>query len=167
MIGDAIRKATDELFEDGGEQYKDIILITDGEDHESIPEEAAAKAGVEGIRIIAIGLGDEEEGTPIPVTGKDGRKTFLTYDGEIVKSRLDGETLRKVAFNSAGGYYLPVKTGVIYLDRIDAKDVSSAAKRQLEETTMLEYDEKFQVFLGLAIFIIVCEMLISERKKNL
>ena len=166
MIGDAIRKAQNDLFETGGEQYKDIILITDGEDHESIPEEAAAQAGLEGIRIIAIGLGDEDEGTPIPVIGADGRKTFLTYEGQIVKSRLDAETLRKVALNSAGGTYLPVETGTFDLDKIYADLVASAAKRQLEETTMMEYDEKFQVFLALAILIIVCEMLISERKKT-
>jgi len=166
MIGDAIRKAKDDLFDAGGEQYKDIILITDGEDHESIPEEAAAQAGIEGIRIIAIGLGDEEEGTPIPVIGEDGRKSFLTYNGEIVKSKLGADTLRKVALNSAGGTYLPVKTGTFDLDVIYEDLVASAAKRQLEETTMMEYDEKFQVFLALAILIIICEMLISERKKN-
>ena len=59
MIGDAIRKALDEAFDDQEKKYKDIILITDGEDHDSFPLEAAEEAGRRGIRIIAVGLGDE------------------------------------------------------------------------------------------------------------
>jgi len=165
MIGDAIRKAVDEVFDVGGEQYKDIILITDGEDHESFPEEAAAKAGDAGIRIIAIGLGDEEEGTPIPVIDEKGNKTLLKYKGEIVRSKLDASTLRQVALNSAGGTYLPVRTGTFDLDKIYADLVMAAQKRELEETTMLEYDEKFQVFLGAGIFLLIFEMLLRERKK--
>ena len=57
MIGDAIRKALDSVFDDQQKQYKDIILITDGEDHDSFPVDAAAEAGKRGIRLIAIGIG--------------------------------------------------------------------------------------------------------------
>jgi len=56
MIGDAIRKATEEVFDRQSRQFKDIILITDGEEHEgyeSFPVQAAEKAAAEGIRIIA------------------------------------------------------------------------------------------------------------------
>lgn len=165
MIGDAIRKAIDEVFDSGGEQFKDIILITDGEDHESFPEQAAANAGEKGVRIIAIGLGDENEGTPIPVVDASGRKSFLKYQGEIVKSKLGASTLREVALNSAAGTYLPVRTGTFDLDTIYEDLVLSAQKRELEETTMMEYDEKFQVFLALAVLLIVFEMLLRERKK--
>ena len=42
MIGDAIRKALDEVFDDQEKRFKDVILITDGEDHDSFPVEAAA-----------------------------------------------------------------------------------------------------------------------------
>jgi len=107
LIGDAIRKAVEEVFGSGGEQFKDIILITDGEDHESFPEQAAAKAGLAGVRIIAVGLGNEEEGTPIPVVDADGQKSFLTYQGAIVRSKLGASTLREVVRNSAGGVYVP------------------------------------------------------------
>ena len=165
LIGDAIRKAVEEVFGSGGDQFKDIILITDGEDHESFPAEAAAKAGAAGVRIIAIGLGNEEEGTPIPVIDADGRKTFLKYKGEIVRSKLGASTLREVALNSAGGTYLPVRTGTFDLDTIYEDLVLTAQKRELEETTMLEYDEKFQIFLGVGILLLIFEMLLRERKK--
>ena len=87
LIGDAVRKAATTVFDQKNRQYKDIILITDGEEHqgyESFPEQAAKDAAQEGIRIIAIGLGDETEGARIPITGPDGKTTFLTYKGKEV-----------------------------------------------------------------------------------
>ena len=49
LIGDAIRKATNEVFDQQTRKYKDVILITDGEDHDSFPVEAAEKAAAEGV----------------------------------------------------------------------------------------------------------------------
>ncbi|MBW1893829.1 MAG: VWA domain-containing protein, partial [Deltaproteobacteria bacterium] len=62
MIGDALRKVMTDVFDDRTREFRDIILITDGEDHESLPVEAAEKAGQKEIRLIAIGLGDENDG---------------------------------------------------------------------------------------------------------
>jgi Ca-activated chloride channel family protein len=166
MIGDAIRKATEEVFDRQSREYKDIILITDGEDHDSFPIQAAEKAATEGIRIIAIGLGDEAEGSRIPITGADGRQTFLKYEGAEVWSKLDADTLRKVVYATDGGKYLSVEPGTtLDLGEIYTKLIDSAEKRELESVTMMRYDEKFQIFLALGIGLIICEALISERKK--
>jgi Ca-activated chloride channel family protein len=165
-IGDAIRKATEEVFDKQSREYKDLILITDGEDHDSFPVEAAQKAATEGIRIIAIGLGDEDEGSRIPITGPDGQKTFLKYKGQEVWSKLDADTLRKVAAATTGGRYIGVEPGTtLDLGEIYQELVASAAKRQLESATMIAYDERFQIFLAIGIVLLICEVLISERKK--
>jgi Ca-activated chloride channel family protein len=166
LIGDAIRKAAEEVFDRKSREYKDIILITDGEDHESFPVQAAEKAASEGIRIIAIGLGDENEGSRIPITGPDGAKTFLKYNGEEVWSKVDGDTLRKVVYATEGGKYLSVEPGTtLNLGEIYDKLIASAEKRELESVTMTRYDEKFQIFLALGIGLVICEAFISERKK--
>jgi len=166
LIGDAIRKAAEEVFDRKSREYKDIILITDGEDHESFPEQAAEKAASEGIRIIAIGLGDENEGSRIPITGPDGAKTFLKHNGEEVWSKVDGDTLRKVVYATEGGKYLSVEPGTtLNLGEIYEKLIASAEKRELESVTMTRYDEKFQIFLALGIGLVICEAFISERKK--
>ena len=168
VIGDAIRKATTEVFDRQSREFKDIILITDGEEHEgeeSFPVQAAEKAAEEGIRIIAIGLGDEDQGARIPITAGDGRRTFLMYDGKEVWSKLAGDKLREIVFPT-GGRFLAVRPGETFnLDRIYADLIATAAKRELESTTMMKYDEKFQIFLMLGIVLIICETLISERKK--
>jgi Ca-activated chloride channel family protein len=166
MIGDAIRKAAEEVFDRQSREYKDIILITDGEDHDSFPIQAAEKASTEGIRIIAIGLGDENEGSRIPITGPDGKKTFLKHNGREVWSKLGGDMLRKVVYATDGGKYLSVEPGTtLDLGEIYTNLIASAEKRELESQTMMKYDEKFQVFLALGILLIICEALISERKK--
>jgi Ca-activated chloride channel family protein len=167
MIGDAIRKAAEEVFDKTSRQYKDLILITDGEDHESFPVEAAKKAAAEGIRIIAIGMGDEETGSRIPVTGPGGEKTFLKHEGREVWSKLGGDTLREIVYATEGGRYLSVRPGTtLDLGRLYEQLIASAAKRELESATMTEYDEKFQVFLAAGMLCLVVEVIISERKKN-
>jgi Ca-activated chloride channel family protein len=166
MIGDAIRKATEEVFDRQSREYKDIILITDGEDHDSFPEQAAEKAATEGIRIIAIGLGDEDQGSRIPITGPNGEISFMKYKGQEVWSKLDADTLRKVVYATDGGKYLSVEPGTtLDLGEIYTRLIGSAEKRELESATMMRYDEKFQIFLALGIGLIICEALISERKK--
>ena len=166
VIGDAIRKATDEVFDRQSREFKDLILITDGEDHDSFPVQAAEKAASEGIRIIAIGLGDEDEGSRIPITGPDGRITFLKYQGQELWSKLDADTLRKIAYATRGGKYIGIEPATtLDLGDIYKKLIASAQKREVESATMIAYDERFQVFVVIGIVLLVCEVLISERKK--
>jgi Ca-activated chloride channel family protein len=168
-VGDAIRTACNDVFDNQSREFKDIILITDGEEHEgedSFPVTAAENAGEEGIRIIAIGLGDENEGARIPITGPDGNVTFLQHEGREVWTKLDADMLRKIAIATDGGKYITVGPGeTLDLGSIYETLIQSAAKRELESASMTRYDEKFQIFLTLAIILLVCEALISERRK--
>ncbi len=164
MIGDAIRKAVHAVFDDKPSKYRDIILITDGEDHDSFPEDAAKEAGAKGIRLIAIGLGDENVGRRIPYTNQRGDRTFLQYKGQEVWSRLDAKTLRRMAAATPGGRYLNVATGAIDFGDIYARLVASADRRDVETRTIERYEEKFQIFAGLAFLLLLGELLIKEFK---
>jgi Ca-activated chloride channel family protein len=166
MIGDAIRKALDEAYDDQERKYKDIILITDGEDHDSFPVEAAEEASQRGVRIIAIGLGDERQGRRIPVTDEQGRRTFLTYRGREVWSRLDAETLRRMVNATPGGRYLNVSTGTIDLGSVYLNLIAGEEKREIESLTVKLYEEKFQIFLGFALLMLVGEMFVGERRRS-
>ena len=167
LIGDAIRKAANEVFDNQSRQFKDIILITDGDDHDSFPEQAAAKAAEKGIRIIAVGLGDEDTGARIPITDAAGNKTFLKYKGEEVWVKLNGDMLRKIVYATDGGKYLAVPPGTtLDLGQIYESLIATAEKRELESMTLTYYDEKFQVFLALALILLIGEVFISERKKS-
>lgn len=166
MIGDAIRTTLNMVFDDQVKEYKDIILITDGEDHDSFPVEAAKKAGEKGVRIIAIGLGDENEGRRIPITRAGGEKTFLKYKGKEIWTRLDADTLRKMVNMTPGGKYLNVATGTIDLGNVYQKLIANASKKDLKSETIKRYEEKFQIFLSMALLLLFVEMAINDRKKE-
>jgi Ca-activated chloride channel homolog len=166
MIGDAIRTTLNEVFDDQVKAFKDIVLITDGEDHDSFPEEAAKQAGERGIRIIAIGLGDENEGQRIPLTNDKGEKFFLKHNGQEVWSKLDADTLRKMANVTPNGKYLNVATGAIDLGNVYQNLIVTADKKSLESETIKRYEEKFQIFLAIAIILLLVEMVVGDRKKE-
>jgi len=166
MIGDSIRKVMSDVFDDQARQYRDIILITDGEDHDSFPVEAAQKAGEKGIRIIAIGLGDENEGKRIPITDEDGQKTFLKYQGQEVWTKLDADTLREMVNATPGGTYFNVATGAIDLGNVYIQLIAGADKKELASETIRTYEEKYQIFLTVGLILLCLEMMITERKRG-
>jgi Ca-activated chloride channel family protein len=167
MIGDAIRVVLDQMLDRQEKKYKDIVLITDGEDHDSFPVEAAKEAGEKGVRLFIVGLGDENEGKRIPITDASGHRTFMKYQGREVWSRLDAETLRKMALATPGGRYLNVATGTIDLGEVYMQLIGSAEKKEQDEETIKKYEEKFQIFLGAAFVLLSLEAIISERRKRL
>ena len=163
LIGDAMRNVLNTVFDDQVKEFKDVILITDGEDHDSFPVEAAEKAGDAGVRLIAIGLGDENEGKRIPITDENGRKTFLKHNGQEVWTSLDADTLRKMVNVTDGGRYLNVATGTFDLGEIYSKLIASAKKRDLESETMIRYEEEFQLFLLIDLTLLLIECFIRDR----
>lgn len=116
-LEEPIRKAT-KGFGASGDLSRVILLITDGEDHDSFPLDAAEEAAERGIRILAIGFGDED-GSEITLTDPDtGARTMLRGgDGRPVISRLDGDLLRELAVVTEGAY-VPAGTGVLDLESI-------------------------------------------------
>jgi Ca-activated chloride channel family protein len=165
MMGDAIRVLLNNVFDDQAKEYKDIILITDGEDHDSFPVEAAKKAGEKGMRLIAIGLGDENEGKRIPVINEKGEKTFLKYDGREVWSRLDADTLLKMVNVTPGGTYFNVATDTIDLGTVYSQLIAGAEKKELKSETIKLYEEKFQIFLSIAFLFLCVELIVSDRRR--
>lgn len=166
LIGDALRTVMEEVLDNQARGYRDVVLITDGEDHESFPLEAARQLGEQGVRLIAIGLGDENQGRRIPVTGEDGRTRFLTYQGEEVWTRLDADTLRKMVNVTPGGRYLNVATGTIDLGEVYLRLIASAEKTELGTSTLTRFEEKYQLLLTLAFLLLVVEIGLRERKRR-
>ena len=149
-LEDPIRKAV-AGFGDTSEVSRSILLITDGEDHDSFPLEAAKDAAERGIRILAIGFG-AESGSEIPITDAEtGARTLLRdADGQVVRSRLDGELLREMALMTSGAY-IPAGTGVLELDSIYQHHIAPLTRRTLQGPARTVRNDAFQwaVLLGL------------------
>lgn len=167
LIGDGIRKVISDVFDQQRSNYRDIVLITDGEDHESFPVEAAAQAGEQGVRLIAIGLGDEQVGQRIPVerdqAGAAAPKTFLQHQGQEVWSRLDAATLREMADATPGGVYLNVATGAVDLGEVYLRLIASAEGQEVGSQILERVEEKFQIFLVVCVLLLFLEIALRER----
>jgi len=162
-IGNAIETAV-KGFNTKERKYKVLILITDGEDHETDPLEAATQAEQEGVMIYSIGIGSPQ-GVPIPQYNRSGTRTGFKKDrnGNIITTKLDVVTLQKIAYQTGGKYYL-ASTGEAELEEI-YNEVSEMEKKELVSKQFSQYEDRFQIFLGIGLLFILLEFFIPERKK--
>lgn len=160
LIGDALRTTLrDVLSDDQGGAYRDVILFTDGEDHESLPVAAAETIGAKGARIIAIGLGDPASGTPVP----EGGGRFVEHDGQLVRSRLDPKNLTEIAHASPGGAFLLAGTGTLDLAQVYADLSSTAGEREFASSATVRRVEFFPVFIAGALALLALDALMGAK----
>lgn len=156
-LGEAINTSIKALGAETGNS-KAIILITDGENHEDNPEEAAKNAKDLGIIVNTIGIGSLE-GKPIPIANGELLKD---KDGNIVVTKLDEETLIKIA-ESGGGTYVRAGNNEFGLDAVIEK-IHTLDKQQFKSLIFEDYNEQFMYFLAIALFFLILELIIGERK---
>lgn len=159
-IGDAIKRATT-AFIKKERKHKILILLTDGEDHDTNPVEAAKEAKKEGIIIYTIGIGTEK-GEPIPLSNKRGYKK--DKQGSVVMSKLDSATLQKIALVTDGKYYHATPRE-FELDKI-YDEINKMEKKELSSRLFTQYEDRFQYFLGIALLLLCIEFVIGDRKKR-
>jgi Ca-activated chloride channel family protein len=154
-LGDAVRAALELLGDDASRASADIYLLTDGEDHESMPVEAAREAARAGVRIVAVGIGSEY-GAPVPADTAAANQRgvqaprFIEHAGQRVQSRMNSGVLRQMAEATPGGVYLEVGVGHLDLDRVYRLLRRDAQKRQFDSAESVRYAEAFQYPLGAA-----------------
>ncbi len=160
-VGKAIKVALG-AFNQKERKYKVIVLLTDGEDHQSDPIKAAKEASQEGVRIYTVGIGSPQ-GAPIPLRDESGKLLEYKKDknGQTVMSKLDELTLEKVALLTDGKYYRST-TGGMELDKI-YEDLSKLEKKELKSRQYSQYEDRYQYFLIVAILALFAEGLLSDR----
>jgi Ca-activated chloride channel homolog len=150
-------------FSPGDGKSKAMIIITDGENHEDDPLKDAEDASKAGIVIHTIGIGSTN-GVPIPLMN-NGKKDYLKdIDGNIVVTKLDEDILKKIAL-STNGNYVRANNSNIGLDEIYAQ-IKKMKKQDLESTMYTEYNDQFQIFTAIAIFFLIMDFIIMERKNR-
>jgi Ca-activated chloride channel family protein len=164
--GTAIGAAIDlgiRSFSPGEGTSKAMIIITDGENHEDDPVKAAEEASKQGIIIHTIGIGSTE-GVPIPQMS-NGRKEYLKdVSGNTIITKLDEDILQKIAVTSNGNYVRASNTN-IGLDEI-FREIKKMKKQELESTMYTEYNDQFQIFAALFVFLLLIDFIIMDRKNR-
>lgn len=162
-IGSAINLAASS-FSPQSETSKVIVILSDGENHEDDAVEAAKKAADQGIFIYAIGIGSPQ-GAPIPSLSADTQNSFWKdKDGNVVVSKLDEETLSKVAAAGNGKYIRATNSQFGLLPLFE--DINKMQKTEMKEKIYSEYDDQFQYLFGLAFLLLFLEFMILERKNK-
>ena len=160
-IGEAIEMATLSFGET--DHNKAIIVITDGENHEDDAIEAATYANELGISVFTIGMG-LPDGAPIPLYNSYGVQTGFKKDKKntTVVTKLNEDMLRQIAA-AGGGAYARANNASTGLKRI-FEDINAIDKKEIETRQFTDYEDRFQIFFAIAIFLLIIELLVADRK---
>jgi Ca-activated chloride channel family protein len=159
-IGRALKEAEHAMEKKS--RRKLIVLVTDGEDLEKGGVQTAQALQTNGVVVFTVGVGSPA-GTEIQVMNPAGQMELLRDGkGEVVRSRLDEETLRAIAQATGGNYYplgprgdglTRVRSAFAELD--DPRAGGLARRRGVE---------RFHFPLGLALLFLTAERLIGTRR---
>jgi len=132
-------------FESEGDEFKALILISDGEDHVGDLEKAVRAARQQGVRIFSVGIGSES-GEPIPLRDGAGAVTGYKRDqeGKIVMTRLNEAPLRQAAEDTRGLYVRA--GGTLGLDRI-MSEIERMEKKELSGGVRVLYEDRYSYFV--------------------
>jgi Ca-activated chloride channel homolog len=148
-----------------GDNYKVLVLFTDGEDHDSGAVAAAEKAAKEGMRIYTVGIGTAD-GEILRVKDAQGNSDYVRDEqGNVVKSHLNERLLQQIAGATEGGFYLPLR-GAKAIDTLYEQGLAKLPKAQHEEKFVRRYHERYHWPLAVAIMLLLAEMLFPERKRE-
>ena len=156
-----------EHIEIDDEKYKVIILVSDGEDHQNesiILSEQVKKLGV---TIHTLGLGTLAGG-PIPILDKNGNRDGFkkNSDDKVITSALNEYTLSEIA-SKTGGKYIRVENQINAIMPL-LNEINEMDKRELKSHIFSHYEDRYQIFLIIALVLLILEFIIPtcSNKEN-
>lgn len=146
-----------------GDNYKVLVLFTDGEDNDENAVSAAEAAAKEGMKIFTIGIGTAE-GELLRVKDAKGRTDYIRdAEGNVVKSRLNEGLLQQIAGATEGGFYLPLR-GAKAIDTLYEKGLAPLPKSEGQEKLVKRFHERYHWPLAAAVLLLLVEILLPERR---
>lgn len=159
-IGSALQTSV-RAFGGESDASRVIILITDGENHEDNAQNIAEQVKTQGIQIIVAGIG-KPEGSPIPVPGTNNFRK--DRNGNVVVSKLNEDMCREIA-KAGGGIYVRCDNTNTAMRTIQ-KEIDTLAKSEIETKIYTDYNEQYQSFVLLALFLLLVDFFIFNRKNK-
>lgn len=157
----AIAKAKKGFINKNDKDHNIIIIISDGEKHDT---KAIDLAKENNVKIYTVGVGTPD-GTPISLKGKDNTKTFMrNRDGNIIMSKLNEKFLKDLALSS-GGAYARAGLGNLNLENIYLQHITGLEKKELKSLKKKKYTERFLFLLIPAIILLIVEFFMNDKKK--
>ncbi len=146
-----------------GDNFKILVLFTDGDDHDGGALAAAERAANAGLKVFTIGVGTAN-GELLRATDEKGAVSYIKDEqGTVVKSRLNESLLQQIA-TATGGFYLPLRSANS-MKTLYEKGLAPLPKSQISERLVRRYHERYQWPLALALAALLAEMFLPERKR--
>lgn len=163
-LGAALRVSLDAL-DKGARDARVIVLVTDGENLEGDFEDELERAVESGVQVHVVGIGSPE-GAPIPEYDASGQRAGFLRDeeGTVVTTRLDEATLRTVAERTGARYVRAGAGGTAFDDLVD--EITGVEGEALDARQITQFEEQFQIFLSVALALLLIEWLLPERRRE-
>lgn len=173
--GTEFKKALQEAYEAikrGGLESNDeisvakaILVVSDGEDNESGAVEAARKLSEEGVKVFTVAVGTKK-GAPIPQRDRFGTLKGYIKDksGKLVISKTEGSILQQLAKLGGGSFY-HLTYGGDTMNRV-YDDLLKLQKTTFDESFNMDFSERYQWLLTLAVLVGLVELLLGTRKSE-
>jgi Ca-activated chloride channel family protein len=163
QIGEAITLACKALS-GRVSKSKVMLLISDGEDHDSKINDAISIAKKNKLKIICVAIGSKE-GAPIPVVDNTGElKSYLTdSSGQVVMSKVNCELLQKIS-QETGGKFFDASSKSISYDLI--KTVKTLEKDNTESDEINNKIDRFQIFVFFGLICLIIALVYPLRRKR-
>ncbi len=154
-IGDAVTMAGNTLGLTESNS-KAIVIITDGEDHDQEASTAIETARKNGIKVFAIGVG-EEKGAPIPVGNGEYKKD---ENGNIVMTSFNRSVLENLASIGNGSFYHLGQQGDIVEDVV--AELNKLEGKDFEDFDMSNFNSYFYWFALAALLLLFIEFMLPS-----
>ena len=141
-----------------------VILMTDGEDHEGDPVEAARELSAIGARVYTVGIGSRT-GEPVPTYADDGTWTGYLRDekGNPVLTSLSQDNEKKLQeiARISGGKYFRAPRGSVGMEQI-RQEMRRLKQSELKARRITVHEERYTLPLLLAFLLLVLESVLPE-----
>ena len=159
-LAEALNTALKALQSAGG-TTRDMILITDGEELTGDVTRILEKIKKSGVRLLIAGIGDPAVPALIPEVDRNGQKHFKRDNaGNLVRTRLNEDLLRKIAAES-GGIYInssSLEPGIARISSWLKQDKTTSGKVVKRSLPI----ERFMIFLILGSLCVTLYLIGSE-----
>lgn len=160
-INEAIAMAQT-YYNDEEQTNRVLFIVSDGEDHEGNVGPVVEEAVNQGIKIFTIGVGTER-GEKIPITRNGVLQNYKRDENnEVVITKLNIETLNEIA-TLGGGQYIEGSSTKDVVEEVTAI-LNGMDKTEFEAKQFTDFKDQYQWFLLGALFLLVIDVLLLERK---
>ncbi len=163
LIGEAILKTCEKLLSVGMRGFQDVVLITDGGDHEDNSIAALAALNDLDAHLLVVGVGSDTVPARIPIVApKTGARSFLTYNKKDVTTLQDSVGLKALSDAALNGVYLNAGARPLALSDLYASYTQHAESIDYEGEVVERYAEGYQPFVFAALFLLLIVAPLSD-----